>query len=120
MTGATSWRSAELAAADYLFASGFEVLGRNVRLGPLELDIVARAGKLVVVAEVRTRGPGAFERPFESISWRKRRSLRRAIGRLWESQLARLDDVDRVRLDAIAVHFQQGKTYVESAQGIAP
>jgi putative endonuclease len=118
VTCATSWRSAEIAAADYLFASGFEILGRNVRLGPLELDVVARAGGLVVAAEVRTRGPGAFERPFESISVRKRRCLRRALSRLWTAKLARLRDVERVRMDAIAVHFQDGKTIVESAHGI--
>jgi hypothetical protein len=49
---------------------------------------------------------------------RKRRCLRRALSRLWTAKLARLRDVERVRMDAIAVHFQDGKTIVESAHGI--
>jgi putative endonuclease len=109
---------AEIAGADFLFASGYEILGRNVRLGPLEIDIVARRGSLVVAAEVRTRGPGAFERPFESISRGKRRNLRQAVERLWRTRLERMADVDRVRIDAIAVDFRRGQTAVECAQGI--
>jgi Holliday junction resolvase-like predicted endonuclease len=32
--------------ADFLFASGFDILARNLKLGALELDIVARSGDL--------------------------------------------------------------------------
>ncbi len=116
----TTGLCAEIAGADFLFASGFEILARNVRLGALELDIVAQHGSLVVVAEVRTRGPGAFERPFESISLRKRRRLQQAVDRLWRDRLCRMDTVDRVRIDAIAVDFRAGQTSVEHARGIQP
>lgn len=116
--GSSLGSCAEIAGADFLFASGYEILERNLHLGRLELDVVARRGPLVVVAEVRTRGPGSFERPFESISRSKRRRLRHAMERLWRTRLARMTDVDRVRVDAIAVDFRGGVTSVECAEGI--
>ena len=103
--------------ADYLFAGGFAILGRNVRLGPLELDIVARRGALVVVVEVRTRGRGARVGPFESIDGTKRARLRRAVERLWRDRLAAMEGVDRVRIDAAAVLTERGSTRIEYVEG---
>jgi putative endonuclease len=111
-------RRAELAVADYLVARGFELLGQNVRLGSLELDLVARQGALVVVVEVRTRGRTALESAFGSIGPRKRARLLRAVGRLWRQRLERMAGVERVRIDAAAVTFDGGRTsieYVEAA-----
>jgi putative endonuclease len=108
---------AEDAVADYLVACGFSILGRNVRLGALELDIVARLRELVAVVEVRTRGPGSYERPFESLSPAKRARLRRAVERLWRDPLATMKDVERVRIDFAAVTFEGGATSVEYVEG---
>jgi putative endonuclease len=110
-------RRAELAVADYLFARGFQVLARNVRLGPLEIDIVARSGPLVVVVEVRTRGAGALVGPFASVTRTKRARLLRAAGQLWRSRWARFTGVERLRVDVAAVTFEGGKTYVEYVEG---
>jgi putative endonuclease len=110
-------RRAESAAADYLFARGFEVLGRNVRLGALELDLVARYGDLVVVAEVRTRGDGARVGPFESVTRAKRARLKRAAERLWREQFAAAKEVKRMRIDVVAITFIAGTTLVEHAEG---
>jgi putative endonuclease len=110
-------RRAEDAVADYLVASGFELLGRNVRLGKLELDVVARRGDLVVVVEVRTRGPTALETALGSVSGRKRARVRRAVERLWRSKLEAMDGVERVRIDVAAVTFAGGKTSVEYVEG---
>jgi putative endonuclease len=68
-----------------LFARGFSVLARNLRLGVLEIDIVARSGSLVVVVEVRTRGQGSFVGAFESVTPTKRANLTRAVARLWRA-----------------------------------
>src|SRR5271163_2337642 len=65
-------RRAEDAVAELLFARGFEILGRNVRAGALELDIVARKAELVVIVEVRTRGAGSFSSGLGSIDAKKR------------------------------------------------
>ena len=103
--------------ADLLFAKGYALLGRNVRLGALELDIVARKGALVVVVEVRTRGAGAWARALESITRAKRLRLRRAAGRLWRTRLSMLRGIDRVRIDVAAVSFVGSETRVEYIPG---
>lgn len=110
-------RRAELAVVDYLVARGFSILGRNVRLGPLELDIVARQGSLVAIVEVRTRGATALQGAFESIGATKRARLRKAVERLWRETLEAMKDVERVRVDAAAVTFEGGVTSVEYVEG---
>jgi len=110
-------RRAEQAVADYLVAAGFSILGRNVRLGALELDIVARLGPVVAVVEVRTRGKTSLQGPFESIGGVKRARLRKGVERLWRETLAAMKDVERVRIDVAAVRFEGGQTTVEYVEG---
>jgi putative endonuclease len=57
----------------------------------------------VVVVEVRARGPGSFEKPLASLSHTKRRTLLRAVRALWRGRLARMTEVQRVRIDVAAV-----------------
>jgi putative endonuclease len=117
---ARSGQQAELAVADYLVASGYRVLARNLRLGALELDVVAQKGDVVAVVEVRTRGPGSLAGPFESVTGAKRARLRRAVQRLWRERLSAMKDVRQVRIDVAAVTFEAGRTrveYVEDALG---
>ena len=115
MTRAELGRRAELAVADYLFALGFDLLARNLRLGHLELDIVARKGSLLVVTEVRTRGRTSYQRAFESVSPQKRARIVTAVDRLWRRRSSWMQGVERVRLDAAAVSFAGRETYVEYA-----
>ncbi len=103
--------------ADLLFAKGYTLLARNLRLGALELDIVARKGPLVVVVEVRTRGAGAWMGPLESVTRTKRLRLRRAVGRLWRTRRAALRSVERLRIDVAGVSFAGPKTCVEYVPG---
>jgi len=98
-----SGRAAEAAAAETLLASGFRILWRNLRIGALELDIVAKRGDLVVVVEVRTRGRGSFEKPLASISRTKRLTLLRASRALWKGRIAKMAEVKRMRIDVAAV-----------------
>ncbi len=109
-------RRAEQAVADHLEGEGWTLLGRNVRLGPLEIDIVARRADLVAIVEVRTRGPGSFVTAFASISPAKRKTLLRAAAR-W-SQLHKSEDWLRLRIDVAAVHFdEQGTPTVDYSPG---
>lgn len=108
---------AELAVVDYLVVRGFSILARNLRLGALELDVVARQGPLVAVVEVRTRGKTSYERPFESLGPTKRARLRRAVERLWREKLEAMKEVERVRIDVAAVTFEGGVTSVEYVEG---
>ncbi|MGH7295487.1 MAG: YraN family protein [Polyangiaceae bacterium] len=108
---------AELAVVDYLVVRRFSILGQNVRLGALELDVVARQGPLVAVVEVRTRGKTSYQRPFESLDATKRARLQRAVRRLWREQLKAMPGVERVRIDVAAVTFEAGVTSVEYVEG---
>ncbi len=111
-------RRAELAVADYLFVEGHTVVGRNLRFGALELDVVARRGPLLVVAEVRTRGPRALVGPFESVTRAKRARILRAVERLWRERRNEMADIQRVRIDVVAVTFVADETRVEYAKGV--
>jgi putative endonuclease len=108
---------AERIVADYLVANGYSILAQNLRLGSLEIDIVAQKGALVSVVEVRTRGETSFLSALATISKVKRARLLRAADRLWQRQLARRTDVDRVRIDVAAVYFGPGAPRVEYIEG---
>ncbi len=68
---------------------------RKVRVGALELDVVARKGELAVIVEVRTRGPGSFVSALGSIDAKKRTSLVRGAEQLWREQLSQRAGVER-------------------------
>jgi putative endonuclease len=77
----------EQLVADRLGAAGWTILGRNVRLGRDELDLVAidpGPPAALVVVEVRRRGRRDFGLAEETLDHRKRRALRRAAGTLLE------------------------------------
>jgi putative endonuclease len=115
VTRAELGQRAEFAVADCLFALGFEVLARNLRLGHLELDVVARKGSLLVVTEVRTRGPSSYLRAFESVTPLKRSRVLTAVDRLWRRRSSWMMGIDRVRVDVAAVTFVGRATHVEYA-----
>lgn len=116
-TRARKGRAAERVVVELLVAKGFDIVGRNVRLGALELDVVARRGPLLIVVEVRTRGVGAYETAFASVSALKRRRLREATARLWR-QLEHDTTIERVRIDCAAVDLAAVPVTVEIAEGV--
>ena len=67
--------------AEALVAAGWQILGRRVRVGRLELDLVAvdpGPPAMLVIAEVRWRRSRAFGLPEETVDGRKLANLRRA------------------------------------------
>ena len=105
---------AEAAVAAHLAAQGLEILAVNVRVGRLEIDVVARDGPVVAIIEVRTRGPGSYQRGLDSIDARKRALVRRAGERLWRARFSKIRDVERMRFDAASVTFlPSGEALVE-------
>jgi putative endonuclease len=96
---------AEAVVADYLVAQGFEILGRNVRIGHLEIDLVARRDDLVAIVEVRFRSVASWQGPFQSITPDKRARIRKAGKILWQRRFLRDPSVNRMRFDAAAVSF---------------
>ena len=96
-------REAEDAAVEHVRAHGFTILWRNLRIGSLEIDLVAKKDDLAIVVEVRTRGAASFEKPLASVSREKRRLLLRAARGVWRGRLSKMPDVARMRIDVIGV-----------------
>ncbi len=93
------------------------MLFRNLRLGALEIDLVARKGALAVMVEVRTRGAGSFLGPLASVDAKKRASLVRAAERLWRDRLSCIEGVERMRIDVAGVTFAPAGPEVEYVEG---
>lgn len=75
-------------------------MGRNVRVGRLELDVIAQRGNLVVFCEVRARVSAGIAPPYESIDRKKIERVRRAaLGWLTQRGGPRLD----VRFDVASI-----------------
>ena len=93
--------AAEQIAAEFLRAQGLEILERNFlrRLG--ELDIIARDGDVLVIAEVRTRSSDRFGGAAASVDSRKQARLIRAAHQLLQQrgEFSKL----RVRFDVLVV-----------------
>ncbi len=98
-------RAAETAVANYLEQQGFAIVARNLRVGYLEVDIVARQDDLVVLVEVRSRGPNSWTTALGSIDSAKRQRLRRAGERLWSRRYRNDLSVNRLRFDVASVTF---------------
>ena len=97
---------AEQLAVEYLRAAGCEILHCNYRRRLGELDIVARAGGVLVIAEVRTRSSDAWGGAAASVTRAKQRRITRAAQQLLQRQreLALLP----VRFDVIVVSDVDG------------
>lgn len=91
-----SGRRAEELAAEFLRAAGCEIVQCNYRRRLGELDIVARAGDVLVIAEVRTRTSNAYGGAAASIDRRKQQRITRAASQLLQQ---------RADLAALAVRF---------------
>lgn len=69
-------------AADYLTASGYEILERNFRCKIGEIDLIAavRTGSVrwIVFTEVKYRTTDMYGRPEEAVTAAKQKTIRRA------------------------------------------
>jgi len=109
---------AEQAVVEYLISQGCEIVATNLRIGHLEIDIVAREGPVVLIVEVRTRSATAWTSAFGSLSRYKRARVRQAGHSLWDRRYRSDSTVERMRFDAASVSFLEGGGYeVNYARG---
>jgi putative endonuclease len=95
-------RWGESVAATYLEAQGYEIVCRNWRCARGEIDLVARAGDLLVFVEVKTRRGRALGTPEEGLTAAKGRKLFQvAENYLWQHEL----DDEEWRVDLVAVEL---------------
>ena len=106
----------ERVAAHRLEAMGMRIIGRNVRVGRIEADLIARDGEDTVFVEVRTRR-GQAGIAAESLGPAK-------LQRMWKLAMSYCDensiDPERARIDVVAVDLDgQGRARaVEHFRGI--
>jgi len=96
-----SGQLAENTACAFLESQGFTIVARNFLRRVGELDIVARASDLLVVAEVRTRASDAYGGAAASIGRSKQRRIVATAGLLLQRHRELRDC--RVRFDVLIV-----------------
>ena len=70
----------ERRAALFLTQRGYRIVARNIRTGGVEVDIIARRGRLVVFVEVKTRRSERQGPPELAVDGAKQARLVRAAG----------------------------------------
>ena len=113
----TKGKQAETAALEFFEHRGFRVLGRNVRFGALEIDLVLREGDLLVACEVRYRARGGHAGALASITRVKRERMLRAAERLYGACIKDDPSIGRFRIDVCVVHFGPDGPSVEHFPG---
>ena len=98
-------KNAEAAAADFLQANGHTIIARNLRLGHLEIDLLATLPNtnLLIVIEVKARRAGTHA-PELRVDWRKRRHLIMAAQMLLSRRMFR---GKQIQFDVVAVEMDQ-------------
>ena len=110
-------RAAEAAAAQQLTRDGWTILGRNVRVGRGELDLIVRRGGVLAFVEVKARRSAAFGAPEDGVGARKRRQVAR-LAELWlAARPWALGGVSDVRFDIVAVDASRHPALVRHLPG---
>jgi putative endonuclease len=99
-------RLGEEVAVQYLKARGWSILGRNIRQGRREVDVIAFRGHVLAFVEVKCRRSRRYGHPLEAITRAKRQEIAR-VARSW-LQRRPLPPGTLVRFDAISVLWSEG------------
>ena len=105
-------RLGEDLAARFLELEGYAVLERNARHADVEVDIVARRDRLLVLVEVKLRYRGLAPAT-EALRFAQRRRLERAVQALLEKN----PWADEVRLDVLGVDWRDGELRLQHVRG---
>jgi putative endonuclease len=91
---------AELEAAAYLTACGWQVEAHRFRVGRSDIDLIVRRGRLVAFVEVKERLGTGYGTAREAVGWRKRLRLGR-VAAAWTDRHGKAGDC--YRFDLVAV-----------------
>ncbi len=109
-------RRGEDLAVDFLERAGYEILDRNWRSATGEIDIVARAGAVTAIVEVKTRSGTGSGHPFEAVTFHKLRRLR-SLAAEWSASTGR--SAATLRIDVVGVVAPPGApAVVEHLTGV--
>lgn len=87
-------------ACAYLLERGYKVLGRNIRSGRREIDIIVRDGRNLVVVEVRSKRRWSPMEDSEVVGYEKRRNVVKAAREIVGTYVKK---GDTVRFDVVIV-----------------
>ena len=105
-------KKGEELAVEYLRLKEYEILELNYRYQKAEIDIIARRGKTMIAAEVKTRSTPEFGDPQDFVKPRQIQQLVKAMNYYVEESGL---DVD-VRFDIIAIIKNKTGTRIEHIQ----
>jgi putative endonuclease len=94
-------KKGEAIAVDHLRSLGYEILDTNWHSHHLEIDIIAKDGKELVIVEVKARSTDSYEHPSEAVSNKKIRFLVNAA----EAYIQEKDLNLETRFDVISIIF---------------
>ncbi len=95
----------EEVAAGYLQRQGYQLLERNFRAKPGEIDIIARDGDTLCFVEVKTRASKDYGSGLESITTLKKRKLcQTALLYLTQNHLTDA----KARFDVVSIQLEDG------------
>jgi len=103
----------EQAAYEHLVSHGYAIVGRNVRVGHAEIDIIAMKGNRIMFVEVKTR-TAMLSDPLDAITGQKIKLLARAAN----SYLRSMNIMHYPQFDVITVVGEPGNftlTHFEDA-----
>ena len=92
-------------AREYLRSKGYEILECNWRHGSEEIDIIAKEGNMLIVAEVKTRKSSYFGEPELAVNRKKQKIIVRAA----DAYIRRKGLDLEVRFDIISIIIGDGK-----------
>ncbi len=91
----------------FLEKAGYQIHKRNIRTPYGEIDIIAKKGKVWVIAEVKTRRSQFFGRPGEAVTSAKQKKIRQST--LWWIQESE-KTIPELRFDVIEILHTSNKT----------
>jgi putative endonuclease len=92
----------ETRAAQYLMRRGYRIVARNVRADRVEIDIIARRGRVLAFVEVKTRRTRAYGYPEDAVDARKRARLVRGAAAWLHENRGQRRSGQTVRFDVVA------------------
>ena len=105
----------EAMASSFLIDHGMEIIGRQVRVGRGEIDLVMQDGEELVFVEVKTRQSNAFGNPEESVT---RRKLERIL-RMAQIYLKKEGLECPWRIDVVAINLSEKQSPIHYIVGVA-
>lgn len=96
---------AEAVAVKYFIEQGYEILFRNWRHPPYEIDIIATKNQMLHIIEVKARKTSLFGYPEESVGKKKIRNLMKAADEfLFQNQQYR-----HIQFDILSIVLAKNK-----------